>query len=263
MSVSAYDEIAEWYDTWVGGGVSGGDQYFAAVEELLGDVGGLRVCDLACGQGKAARYLAEHGANVVGVDVSAKMLEIARRYEAAEPRGITYVQADVERPDALAGESFDGVVCNMALMDIPNLEPALETVSCILRPGGWFVFSIIHPCYNPAPSGEQMTPRGIVRTVSGYFTEGYWRSDTRPGPPGKVGSYHRMLSTYVNALFGLGLTIERMVEPRLTGHHAERRPVWTEVPGALTVRCRKTWPPGSAWPSPVSQLALGRSRRRR
>ena len=146
MGVSAYDEIAEWYDTWIGGDATGGDQIFSAVETLLGDVRGLRVCDLACGQGKAARCLADRGAQVVGVD---------------------------------------------------------------------------------------------VRTVSGYFTEGFWRSDTRPGPPGKVGAYHRMLSTYVNALLAVGLPIERMVEPRLTGHHAERRPVWTEVPGALAVRCRK------------------------
>ena len=239
MGASAYDEIAEWYDTWVGGDSNWGDQFFSAVEALLGDVGGLRVCDLGCGQGRATRYLADQGAQAVGVDVSTKMLEIARRYEAAEPRGITYVQADVERPDALAGETFDGVLCNMALMDIPNLEPALRTVARILRPGGWLVFSIIHPCYNPARSGEQETPQGIVRTVAGYFTEGYWRSDTRPGPTGKVGSYHRMLSTYVNALFAVGLTIERMAEPRLTGRHAERRPVWTEVPGALVVRCRK------------------------
>src|SRR5687767_8692255 len=122
-----------------------GDQYFSAVEALLGDVSGLRVCDLGCGQGKATRYLADQGAQVIGVDVSAKMLEIAQRYETAEPRGITYVQADVERPDALDLETFDGVVCNMALMDIPSLEPALRTVARILRPGGWFVFSIIHP----------------------------------------------------------------------------------------------------------------------
>ena len=239
MSASAYDEIAEWYDTWVGGGVSGVDQYFMAVNELLGNVDGLRICDFGCGQGRVARYLADHGAQVVGVDVSAKMLEIARRYEASEPRGIVYVQADATCPDTVDVGTFDGVVCNMALMDIPSLEPTLETVARILRPGGWFVFSIIHPCYNPAPSGELMTPEGIVRTVSGYFTEGYWRSDKRLGPPGKVGAYHRMLSTYVNALFAVGLTIEQMAEPRLTGPAAERRPVWAEVPGALAVRCRK------------------------
>lgn len=178
------------------------------------------------------------------------MLEIARRYEAAELRRITYLHADVPTAEdverailtgsgATEAVPFDGVVCYMALMDVPHLEPALQTVSRILRPGGWFVFSILHPCYNPARSGEYMTPQGIVRTVAGYFTQGYWRSDTRPGPPGKVGSYHRTLSTYVNALTEAGLTIEAFAEPRLTGRHAERRPVWAEVPGALAVRCRR------------------------
>jgi len=242
VSASAYDEIAEWYDTWIGHNSIPEDDFFRAVAVLMGDVSGLRICDLACGQGRVARYLAAQGAQVVGLDVSAKMLEIARRYEAAEPCGITYVQADVTRPDTVDVGTFDGVVCNMALMDIPDVEPALHTVSQILRPGGWFVFSIIHPCYNAAPSGELMTPRGIVRTVAGYFTEGYWRSDIRPGPPGKVGAYHRMLSTYVNALFAVDLTIEQMAEPPLTGRHAERRPVWTEVPGSLAVRCRNTRP---------------------
>jgi ubiquinone/menaquinone biosynthesis C-methylase UbiE len=242
VGVSAYDEIAEWYDSWVGAGSTPEDDFFLAVESLMGDVRGLRVCDLACGQGRVARYLASQGAQVVGVDVSAKMLEIARRYKAAESRGITYVQADVTRPDTVGVGTFDGVVCNMALMDVPDLESALQTISQILRAGGWFVFSILHPCYNPARSGERATPQGVVRTVAGYFTEGYWRSDVRPGPPGKVGSYHRMLSTYVNALFAAGLTIEQMAEPPLTGRHAERRPVWTEVPGSLAVRCRKTQP---------------------
>ena len=127
----------------------------------------------------------------------------------------------------------------MALMDIPDLAPTLHSAARILRPGGWFVFSIIHPCYNPPPSGELATPQGWVRTVRGYWDEGYWRSDTRTGPPGKVGSYHRTLSTYVNSLTSAGLVLERLSEPRATGRSAEARPVWAEVPALLVARCRK------------------------
>lgn len=241
MIVSAYDEIAEWYDAWVGSdqGSMHGDPFFPSVELLIGDVTGQRVCDLACGQGRVARHLTDRGAEVVAVDISGKLLEIARRYEAAAPRGIIYVQADAQAPDVLAGETFDGVISYMALMDIPDLGPTLRTVARILRPGGWFVFVILHPCYNPARSGELLTPGGMVRTVAGYFTEGYWRSDTRTGPPGKVGAYHRTLSSYVNGLLDLGFAVERIAEPRLTGVHAERRPIWSEVPAALVVRCRK------------------------
>jgi ubiquinone/menaquinone biosynthesis C-methylase UbiE len=237
--VSAYDEIAEWYDGWLGGRSMHDDPYFAPARLLMGDLQGLRICDLACGQGRVARYLAEQGARVVAVDISAKLLEIARRHEAAEPRGIEYRLADAQTLNGFADSSFDAVVCFMALMDIPDLPATLQAVTRVLKPGGWFVFVIIHPCYNPAPSGELMTATGLVRTVSGYFTEGYWRSDARTGPPGKVGSYHRTLSTYVNGLTEVGLIIERMIEPRLTGAHAQSRPVWTEVPAALVIRCRK------------------------
>jgi hypothetical protein len=132
------------------------------------------------------------------------------------------------------------VVCFMALMDIPDLAPTFHTVARILEPNGWFVFAILHPCYNTAPSGELATPEGWVRTVRGYFDEGNWRSDTRPGPPGKVGAYHRTLSTYLNTLADAGLELERVCEPRATVELAERRPVWAEVPAVLVARCRKS-----------------------
>jgi 2-polyprenyl-3-methyl-5-hydroxy-6-metoxy-1,4-benzoquinol methylase len=67
--VSAYDEIADWYDAWAGSGTPYYDAPFQAVEALMGSVAGRRVCDLACGQGRVARYLADRGASIVGVDI--------------------------------------------------------------------------------------------------------------------------------------------------------------------------------------------------
>jgi hypothetical protein len=124
-------------------------------------------------------------------------------------------------------------------MDIPDLAPTLRGVGRILRPGGWFVFAILHPCYHTARSGPLEMGGQTVRIVGEYFREGHWRSDDRPGPPGKVGAYHRTLSTYVNALTDAGLIIDRMSEPRFTGKLAEARPIWAEVPAVLIVRCRK------------------------
>lgn len=246
MTTSAYDEIAEWYEQWLGTHEMRDDPYFPAVEALMGAVAGQRICDLACGQGRVARYLADQGARVVGIDLSAKLLAIARRQEAAEPRGITYLQADARSLEGVADGSFDGVLCFMALMDIADLAPTLRSVARILRPGGWFVFAILHPCYHTARSGEIETQEGALRTVGRYFEEGYWRSDTRKGPPGKVGSYHRTLSTYVNALTDAGLMLERLIEPRpadvlpdAPAFSGSGRPVWAEVPAVLVARCRK------------------------
>jgi len=237
--VSAYDEIAEWYDGWVSGSMDE-DPYFPPVRDLMGEIAGLRICDLACGQGRLARRLAEMGASVVGVDLSARLLEIALGREEREPRGIEYRQADARRLDGFAAETFDGVVCNLALMDIAELAPTLDATARILRPGGWFVFSILHPCYHTSRCGEVASPGGPAWSVAGYFTQGHWRSETRTGPPGKVGAYHRMLSTYVNTLTDAGLALERMIEVRATGSFAEIRPVWAEVPAILVVKCRKS-----------------------
>jgi ubiquinone/menaquinone biosynthesis C-methylase UbiE len=237
LAVSTYDDIAEWYDTWLGAGSLRDDPYWPTVEELLGEVNGRTICDLACGQGRVARYLADLGAHVVGVDLSAKLLEIARRHEETEPRGIQYIQADAQTLEGIADGSFDGMVCCMALMDIADLQGTLRSVARVVRSGGWFVFSILHPCFNTPTSGESAAPQGWVRTVNGYWSERFWRSEARTGPPGKVGAYHRTLSTYVNALTDVGLKLERLQEPPATPSVAERRPIWTEVPAVLVASC--------------------------
>jgi SAM-dependent methyltransferase len=239
MTASPYDVIADWYDAWLGPDSPRDDPFFPSVEALMGPIGGQRVCDLACGQGWVARHLTDLGGRVVGIDLSTKLLAIARRHEESVPRGITYLQADAQHLNALADGVFDGVVCHMSLMDIPELNPTLGHVARLLRLDGWFIFSILHPCFNPAESGELTSSAGIVRTVRGYFTEGFWRSASRTGPPGKVGAYHRTLTTYLDALADAGLTLERVREPCASGIHAERRPVWAEVPAVLVARCRK------------------------
>ena len=53
------------------------------------------------------------------------------------------------------------------------------------------------------------SPDGWLRMVGGYWSEGYWRSDSRVGPPGKIGAYHRTLSTYLNTLLDAGLLLSR------------------------------------------------------
>ncbi len=232
---AAYDEVADLYDGWYAGRPMLDDE---VTIELLGDVAGQRVCDLACGQGHAARWLAAHGAEVVGLDVSGRLLAIAQRHEREEPHGVLYMQGDAQGAGALAAEAFDGVLCNGALMDIELLEPTVQGVARILRPGGWLVFSITHPCFKAPRTGELVDHReGTVRrTVGGYFEEGYWSGPAHRNPSLPVGAYHRTLSTYVNTLAGAGLVLERMREvPRSDGS-----PVWREVPQMLYARCRRT-----------------------
>src|SRR5262245_6598559 len=63
--------------------------------QLVGDLSGKAVLDLACGEGFYSRILKRHGAaRVVGVDLSARMIELARAEEAREPLGIEYRVGD-------------------------------------------------------------------------------------------------------------------------------------------------------------------------
>jgi SAM-dependent methyltransferase len=240
VTVSTYDDIAEWYrDLYCVEPVTE-DPFFPAVQELIGDVAGQRVCDLACGEGRVSRHLADRGARVVGIDVSGRLLAMGARRERAEPRGVAYVRDDAQGLPAVRDAVFDGIVCNMALMDIPDLAPTVEAVARVIRPAGRFVFSILHPCYHTRPSGQITTPDGSVyRTVSEYFTEGFWRSEQRPGPPGRVGSHHRTIGTYVNALTAAGLTVDRLSEPRVSAGPPALRAIWQQVPAVLVVRCRR------------------------
>jgi toxoflavin synthase len=66
--------------------------------DLLGDVAGKSVIDLACGTGFYARNIRTKGStDVLGVDISQEMIDHARKLEANEPLGINYVVADVDQ----------------------------------------------------------------------------------------------------------------------------------------------------------------------
>ncbi len=234
-----YDEIADWYDQVMRSGSLLHDLALPSLFELIGSVGGKRICDLGCGQGEVARELARRGATVVGVDVSSNMLEYARRHDVSNTAGIEYVLDDARTLDRFGDASFDGVVCNFALMDIPDLSQTLRAVRRALRPDGWFVFSITHPCFQTPVSRWTINEEGATaREVGEYFVEGYWRSDNVHGVRGKVGAHHRTLSTYVNTLSEAGLTLDRLSEPRAEGALADRRPEGRDLPAALIARCK-------------------------
>ena len=213
-----YDEFAEWYEQWI----SDKQPLIAAQAGLLPAMTGDRVLDIACGHGRMSRYLAMLGADVTGIDISAAMLAVAR---AAGPENITYIHADVTRHLSWwDGRPFDGCTCELALMDIDDLAGALSTVTAVLRPGGWFAASIVHPCLPGTEAGESSWP-----PERGYESEGWWTSpDHNPGGARiRVGATHRKLSTYLNALLDAGLDAEHFAEPP------------APVPTYLLFRCRR------------------------
>jgi len=238
MTKSTYDAIASWYDNIVRTDSLINDVVTSPLLNLIGDVQGQKACDLACGQGRIARELKQRGAEVIGVDLSADLIEIAQREELSN--AIKYIVDDAQTLSSIEDECFDLVVCNLALMDIPDLNKTLKNVWRILRAEGNFVFSITHPCFE-APHAQWVTaPDGKVsREISNYVEEGFWRSTYSEGVRGKVGAHHRMLSTYVNALAQTGFTIIQIVEPVATPDETNQVSRFQSIPAFMLMHCHK------------------------
>lgn len=235
MMSSPYDDVADWYDSILRSGMIVHDAALRALHELAGDVRGLRVCDLACGQGYAARSFADCGARVVGIDISSKLLDIARCEERISCRGIEYVEMDAETLENLPATSFDGVICNMALMDIGDLAAASVSVCRVLQNAGWFVFSIMHPCFQTSRSAWITEEDNTGRLVRAYFEEGHWRSN-KIGMRARVGAFHRTLSSYFNTVLAAGFVLEAVAEPRICREIGKLEPAYDEVPALLAAR---------------------------
>jgi SAM-dependent methyltransferase len=228
-----YDAVADFYEASFS---DAADPVVVALLDLLGPVDRARVLDLACGHGRVSRELARGGATVTGVDLSGVLLDRARSLEDADPRGVRYRHGDAASMPALDDAAFDAVACNFGLSDIDDLDGALGTVARVLRPGGAFVFSILHPCF---PGSGPVS--GAWASGSRYYDEGFWVADgTASSLRRKVGANHRTLSTYLNALTRHGLHLQQTAEPEppAAWNTPERRDA-ARFPVFLVARCTR------------------------
>ncbi len=227
--LARYDGVADEYAAMFGDALD--DPATSALLMLLGPVRGARVLDVQCGEGRVARELARRGADLVGVDISSVLLDKARAAEERERLNVRYLHADATSAGVLVAEVFDAVVCNYGLSDIDDLEGFLNTIARVLRTDGPFALSILHPCFPGwGKDVSSSWPPG------GYYQEGWWRADGASSDLRRaVGSNHRMLSTYLNALGNSGFTIERVAEPTPPAEWMVTDP----VPMFFVARCRK------------------------
>jgi SAM-dependent methyltransferase len=233
VDLARYDEVADFYEA--GWDDSCDDPATRSLLELAGDVAGARVLDLACGHGRVTRWLARCGAEVTGVDISARLIERALAAEHARPLGIRYLHADAAAVDWLPGAEFDIVTCNFGLSDIDDLDHALASAARLLRAGGQFVFSILHPCF---PGGENVS--GAWPAAGTYYTEGWWRADGELSSLRRqVGACHRTLATYLNTLRQHGLWLDAIAEPSPPAGWITARPDAARSPVFLAARCLK------------------------
>lgn len=106
--------------------------------DLLGPVEGLRVLDIACGDGALGSVLARRGARVTGLDADRQMLAAAWRRAGAESVDLELVHGQAEAlpfPDA----TFDRVVAVTVLCFVRHVDQAIGEMARVLKPGGHLV----------------------------------------------------------------------------------------------------------------------------
>lgn len=150
--IAAYEELAESYNQLIEHKPHNAYYDRPNTLGLLPAVSGKSILDAACGPGKYAEILLAKGAVVTGFDISPKMVELA---QGRNGEGATFFVHDLSKPLAtLADDSFDIVLCALALQYLQDWTVPMQEFHRLLKPNGCLVVSMEHP-FSTLPSLRQ------------------------------------------------------------------------------------------------------------
>lgn len=261
-SQAVWDRKAGFWDDAIGaeGNIFHQTLVAPAVKRLLEIGNDERVLDVACGNGQFSRELAGLGAQVLAVDFSSTFLDRARQHTARLAielaQRVTYRQVDATDEQALRSlgtqGSFDAVVCNMALMDMPTTVPLMRAVMILLRPGGRFVFSTSHPCFNQLGTTHAVDEldaedgKRLVYSIKipQYLTPQNGKGIGIRGEPEPHDYWDRPLHAILKDAFDAGLVLDGMEEPAFPPDAEQGNDLgwggkFSEIPPVLVGRLRR------------------------
>ncbi len=212
-----------------------------ALFSMMPDLNGKKVLDLGCGFGEHCRRFVNDGADqVTGIDISEKMLEVARK-ENSDSK-ISYINLAME-DIAQLNERFDVVISSLAFHYVEDFSGVVKNIYKMLYEGGLFIFSQENPLCTCHSGGDRWTrdEKGdkIYLNLANYGVEGERESVWFVN---NVKKYHRTFSTIMNTLIEAGFHIEKMIEPLPTDQLLEEYPEYKDLfhkPDFLLIRARK------------------------
>ena len=137
------------------------------VVALTGATRGMRALDLACGTGDITYALASRGARVLGLDITPRMLQLARRKRDARlDRQPRFLAGDMMALPIASG-SIDVVTAGYGIRNVPAIEPALAEIARVLKPGGLFVSLDFDRPSNPLVRGVYLTYLTVIGALLG------------------------------------------------------------------------------------------------
>jgi 2-polyprenyl-3-methyl-5-hydroxy-6-metoxy-1,4-benzoquinol methylase len=256
LSRRAWEHNAEFWNKRMGEGNDWVEVLeMPAIMRLLDIQPGEGILDIACGNGLTSRRLADLGAQVTAFDFSSNMIAYAQERSREYADRIHYQVIDATDTQALLslGEGvYDAALCNMALFDMADIQPLLDALPRLLRRGGRFVFTVVHPCFNnnsmtlmtewQDQDGEAMTRYAVK--VWGYITPSTRLGAAIFGQPKPQPYFHRPLQDLLGACFRAGFVLDGLEEPAFPPDHpGGRNPLswsgkYSEIPPVLAARLR-------------------------
>ena len=212
-----------------------------ALFSMMPDLKDKTILDLGCGFGEHCKRFVESGAKkVIGIDISEKMLEIAK--EENSDSKITYINMPMENISQL-NEKFDIVVSSLAFHYVEDFSGVVKNIYDMLNENGIFLFSQENPLCTCFSGGNRWTKdengNKLYINLSNYGIEGEressWFVDN-------VKKYHRTFSTIINTLIETGFKIEKIIEPLPTEELLKNFPEYKDLfhkPDFLLVKFSK------------------------
>ncbi len=232
-----WDELGSWWDS----SVMDGDYFhqafvFPSIVKLLELQGGELILDAGCGNGALSRLIHQRGGEVLGVDFSSSLIKQAQE----RSPDIQYKHISLTDTTSLLelskSKQFDRVVCSMVLHDMPTVTPFFKSLRTLLKPNGYFIFSLPHPCFN-SPS-VQFEPKACL-TIRDYQDQTMVKMRSKPGQPIEQLVFHRPIQTYFNLLIAEGMVMNGFEEPCVDPKILPEESLWRErsrIPPALISR---------------------------
>jgi len=245
-----------------------GNNYFRdlvtnpAFFSMLPDVKGKDGIDIGCGHGHNTRLVKRLCRNLVGIDYSDELIAYAKERERNFPVGVEFRHGDATKLD-FSDEQFDFATAFMSMIDICDYEKAFGEIFRVLKKGGFFQFSILHPCFMERSFKEGIPAwitdeKGLkAGKIISEYTGGNtphmidWMVDgvgetVHQGKKFKTLLIKRTQSDWLNTMANSGFVLEEMVEPKAGTHDVARYPFLQGaeiVPRFQIIRCKKSVAP--------------------
>jgi len=213
----AYDQLAPVWSATTDDGPYNAWLERPALRSLVPpDLAGKVILDAGCGSGAQAAWLLDQGAEVIGIDLSPRMIEEAKHRCGGRGR---FALADLARPLPLESlscgpRSLDGVTSSLVLHYVRDWSVPLGSFAAALRPGGWVVLSLDHPFAGRTPNRQ---PKYFEITMA---TETWRKADVEVLQQ----YWRRPLAAVADEFARAGFVIERIAEARPSPEALARYP---------------------------------------